>query len=333
MERRPYIMVFRNKVSVFCHEWVCWTEILYLTMKFLIIFLVLTVFPLMVKAQTQIPLYAGQVIPNSLDVPDAEIIETGDFGRLRISKVSIPTLTVYLPSKEQAIGIAVIICPGGGYSWLSASHEGSDVAEEFVKKGIAAFVLKYRLPSDETMVDKTIGPLQDAQRAIQLIRENAGQWNVSSDQVGILGFSAGGHLASTAGTHFDNVLIPNPIQTSLRPDFMILVYPVISLEPEIGHLGSSKNLLGDKPSQELVERFSNQKQVTKNTPPTYLVHAKDDHVKIENSYVFEEALRSDGVAVETTYFDKGGHGFGMVNKKSEIKWMDEVERWLKNLHH
>lgn len=241
-------------------------------------------------------------------------------------------LTAYLPPKENATGQAVIICPGGGYWILAASHEGSDVAEEFVKKGIAAFVLKYRLPSDETMIDKTIGPLQDAQQAILMVRENADKWNVKSDQIGIMGFSAGGHLAATAGTHYNNQTIPNPKGTSLRPDFMILVYPVISFDPEIGHSGSAKNLLGENPIQALRNYFSNEKQVSSNTPPTYLVHAKNDPVSVQNSYVFEEALKKFNIPVSTTYYEEGGHGFGMNNRTSEVRWMDEVEKWMKGFN-
>lgn len=289
--------------------------------------------PVLISAQTVYPLYGDQAIPNSIEGPDEEKSEMGDDGILRISKVSKPTLTVYLPEKGKGTGQGVIICPGGGYWILAASHEGSDVAEEFAKRGITAFVLKYRLPSDVTMIDKTIGPLQDAQRAIQMVRENADEWNINPDQVGILGFSAGGHLASTAGTHFHTAEIDNPKNISLRPDFMVLVYPVISFDPSIGHSGSAKNLLGEHPTQEMLDKFSNDKQVSANTPPAYLVHAKDDRVSIQNSYVFEKSLRQNAVPVETTYFETGGHGFGMVNPQSDILWMDQVEAWIKGLFH
>lgn len=161
-------------------------------------------------SQTSYPLYGDTAIPNSKSGPDEEKSEISENGILRISKVSNPTLTAYLPAKKHATGQAIIICPGGGYWILAAGHEGSDVAEALVEKGIAAFVLKYRLPNDQTMKDKTIGPLQDAQRAIQMVRENAEEWNVKPDQIGILGFSAGGHLAATAGTRFDIECIPNP---------------------------------------------------------------------------------------------------------------------------
>lgn len=283
----------------------------------------------LVSAQTTYSLYGNDPIPNSIDVTDEENSETDQNGILRISKVTKPTLTAYLPSKEKATGLGVIICPGGGYTILAAGHEGSDVAEGFSRKGITAFVLKYRLPSDQSMIDKTIGPLQDAQQAILMVRENADQWNVRPDKIGILGFSAGGHLASTAGTHFDNQTIPNPKGTSLRPDFMVLVYPVISFDPGIGHSGSAKNLLGENPGQALGDYFSNEKQVNAHTPPTYLVHAKNDPVSINNSYVFEEALKKFSIPVSATYFEEGGHGFGMINSISEIKWMDEVEKWIK----
>ncbi|WP_194972414.1 alpha/beta hydrolase [Aquiflexum lacus] len=298
-------------------------------MKHLLVMIALSSLTFLVSAQTTYPLFGNDPIPNSIDVPDEENSETDQNGILRISKVTKPTLTAYLPAKENATGQAVIICPGGGYRILAAGHEGSDVAEEFVKKGIAAFVLKYRLPNDETMIDKTIGPLQDAQQAILMVRENADKWNIKADQIGIMGFSAGGHLASTAGTHYNNQTIPNPKGTSLRPDFMILVYPVISFDPEIGHSGSAQNLLGENPTQALRDFYSNEKQVNSNTPPTYLVHAKNDPVSVQNSYVFEEVLKHFNIPVSTTYFEEGGHGFGMINRTSDVKWMDEVEKWLK----
>ncbi len=286
--------------------------------------------PIWLFSQTVYPLYDGP-IPNSIDVPDMEHSLVRENGTLIISKVTKPTLTAYLPEKESATGQAVIICPGGGYGILAASHEGSDVAEEFNKKGIAAFVLKYRLPNDTTMVDKKIGPLQDAQTAIRMVRENSATWNIDPNQIGMMGFSAGGHLASTAGTHFKREVIQNPKNTSLRPDFLILVYPVISFDPEVGHSGSVKNLLGENPSMEMMELFSNDKQVTAETPGAYLVHAKDDGVNIENSYLFEKALKEFNIPVSKTIYETGGHGFGMINPQSEIRWMDKVEIWLKSL--
>jgi acetyl esterase/lipase len=299
-------------------------------MKYCLLFYFLMMSSL-VYSQNVIPLYNGR-IPNAIDVPNEETSEIRDKGIQIVSKVSQPTLTVYLPPIEITTGMAVIICPGGGYGVLAFSHEGTDVAEEFNKKGIAAFVLKYRLPSDETMIDKTSGPLQDAQRAIQIVREKSNEWNINPHQIGIMGFSAGGHLASTAGTHFLRETVDNPKSTSLRPDFMVLVYPVISMDPEVGHSGSSRNLLGEAPSKEILEMYSNDRQVGKDTPPTYLVHAKDDPVKIENSYLFIKALEKYGIPYATTFYEQGGHGYGMVNPTSEVKWMDEVEKWIKTLN-
>lgn len=301
---------------------------LYSKMNHSLLLVLLCFLSLNTFCQTSYLLYEKQPIPNSIEGPDEEISEIGEDGVLRISKVSIPTLTAYLPKKGQTTGQAVIICPGGGYHILAAGHEGSDVAQAFVENGIAAFVLKYRLPSDEKMQDKTIGPLQDTQRAIQMVRENAGDWGIKPDQVGILGFSAGGHLAATAGTQYENELILNPEKTSLKPDFIVLVYPVTSFDPEIGHSGSARNLLGQNPPKELLDKFSNEKHVNAKTPPTFLVHAKDDGVSIQNSYVFEKALNQHSVSVQTLYYESGGHGFGLLNAASEIKWMDKVVEWL-----
>ncbi|MBK5279765.1 MAG: alpha/beta hydrolase, partial [Bacteroidia bacterium] len=174
-------------------------------------------------AQTSIPLYPDK-IPNSKEAPDEEVSEQTD-GIMRISKISKPTLSIFLPSKDKANGTAVVICPGGGYRINAFSHEGTDVARRFNEMGVAAFVVKYRIPNDATMENREIGPLQDAQQAIKMVRQRAKEWNVNANRIGIMGFSAGGHLASTAGTHFNNVVIPNADNISLRPDFMILIYP------------------------------------------------------------------------------------------------------------
>src|ERR1019366_3895304 len=166
----------------------------------------------------------------------------------------------------------------------------------------------YRLPSDQTMEDKSIGPLQDAQRAIRLVREHAAEWSIDPHKIGVIGFSAGGHLASTLGTHFEKAYIANPDQISLRPDFMILVYPVISMDSKIAHMGSRIALLGKEPSDEQVQLFSNELKVTKDTPPTLLIHSADDHlVDVDNSIRFFEALRHAGVQVDMTILDKGEH--------------------------
>jgi acetyl esterase/lipase len=280
-------------------------------------------------AQESIPLYNG-TIPNSKPVKNEETSEIDRESHiLIISKVTQPTLAIFLPPKEKANGTAIVICPGGGYSIVAAGHEGYDVAKKFNEWGIAAFVLKYRIPDDHSMVNKEIGPLQDAQRAVQLVRENAKEWNIDAHRVGILGFSAGGHLASTEGTHFSHAVIDNKNKTNLRPDFMILVYPVISFTDSIGHLGSRDNLIGKNPSQEKIKEYSNELQVRPNTPPSFLVHAKDDDVvKVQNSIYFYEALKKNNVPAEIYLYDKGGHGFGMNNSTSNIKWMDLVKQWM-----
>lgn len=295
-----------------------------------IAFIMTATFSMTAASQTVIPLYKDR-IPNSKSSADEEKSEINKDSVLIISKVSRPTLSVYLPAKEKRTGAAVIICPGGGYWVLAAGHEGADVAKLFNEMGVTAFVLKYRIPNDQTMVNKEIGPLQDAQRAIQVVRENAKEWGVDKNRVGIMGFSAGGHLASTAGTHFQHTYIANPKNTSLRPDFMVLAYPVISFTDSIGHKGSGDQLLGKNASPEKIKEYSNELQVTEKTPPSFLVQAKDDGVKVENSISFAAALRQHNVPVEIYLYEKGGHGYGMYNKTSNVLWMDLVEEWMKKM--
>lgn len=282
------------------------------------------------KSQQVIDLYSDS-IPNSRPAPNEEFADTTKEGILIIHKISRPTLTIFLPPAAKATGAAVIICPGGGYWIAAAGHEGYDVARRFNEMGIAAFVLKYRIPSDAIMINKEIGPLQDAQRAIQMVRTNARTWGIQKNKIGIMGFSAGGHLASTAGTHFQKYYITNNRKISLRPDFMILVYPVISFTDSIGHSGSRQNLIGKNPSAEKVREYSNEWQVTRRTPPVFLVHAKNDPIKVENSLVFAESLRKNKVPYEIYLYEKGGHGYGMNNPTSEIKWMDLVNEWMKKM--
>jgi len=280
-------------------------------------------------SQLIIPLYKDS-IPNSKPSENEESSTyEGENKILIVHNVSRPSLTVFLPPREKANGMAVIICPGGGYSILAASHEGYDVAKKFNEWGVAAFVLKYRIPDDKTMINKEIGPLQDAQRAIQMVREKAKEWNIKSDKIGIMGFSAGGHLASTAGTHFEKALIENKNNTSLRPDFMILIYPVISFTDSTGHIGSRDNLLGKNPSAEKIKEYSNELQVTSNTPPAFLVHAgNDDAVKVQNSIDFYEAEQKNNIPAEIHIYPKGGHGFGMNNPTTKDKWMERLRNWL-----
>lgn len=305
-------------------------------------------------AQKEIPLYSGE-IPNSqkpkvpMDTTLEKIPVTG--GTIDILHGVIrPTLTVFLPAKEKATGVAVIICPGGGYEVLAMSHEGYDMARRLNEDGIAAFVLKYRLPKGGIMKDKTIGPLQDAQRAIQLVRENAAAWNVDPKKVGILGSSAGGHLASTAGTHWQTATIDNPGNTSLRPDFMILNYAVISFADSLTHNGSRVSLLSKReyteedyrsgkvpanwrllnlPESE-IRNYSNEWQVNPQTPPAFITAPMDDNVvPVGNSLYFAAALQQHRVPVETFLYPTGDHGYGMINPKAREQWMEPCLRWIK----
>jgi acetyl esterase/lipase len=284
----------------------------------------------MAQAQQELPLYGTGPIPNSKPASDRERSDPGkEPYRTSLFLVSHPTLTVYLPPKEKANGTAVVICPGGGYSHLAMGHEGVEVAERLNEMGIAAFVLKYRLPSDETMVNKEIGPLQDAQRAIQVVRQRAGEWGVDTGHVGIMGFSAGGHLASTAGTHFNRVTIENKDNISLRPDFMILLYPVISFSDSIGHRGSRDCLIGKNPAPSAILEYSNELQVTEQTPPAFIVQAEDDRtVQAANSLYFYEAMLHKKVPAELHVYPKGGHGFGLHNKTTKDQWLDRLKNWM-----
>jgi acetyl esterase/lipase len=275
--------------------------------------------------QTPMLLYPNGV-PNSKPAP-ATYVENTD-KTFWITNVSIPTLTAYLPEKGTANGTAIIICPGGGYGGLASAHEGFAVAKAFNKIGVTAFVLKYRLPTDLIMVDKTIGPLQDAQRAIQIVRQDAAKWGINPNRIGIMGFSAGGHLAATAGTLFDKVVIDNKDNISVRPDFMMLIYPVITFG-EKAHVGSRESLIGKDASPAQIDLYSNEKQVTANTPPAFLVHAQDDTaVPVENSLMMYEALLKNKVKAEMHLFPAGGHGFGLVNPKSKGLWFDWAKIWM-----
>lgn len=276
-----------------------------------------------VKAQDTLALYNGKV-PNSRQSKLAPL--PGKLSLGMVYRVVRPSLEIYLPEAGTANGTAVLVCPGGSYKVLTYNGEGVSTAKAFAKRGITAFVLKYRLPDDSMMVDKTIGPLQDAQQAMKLIRENAAKWKLNINKIGVAGFSAGGHLASTLATHYSKSVIENANNTSLRPDFVILVYPVISMKDSLTHADSRRNLLGNKPSQQLINLYSNELQVTADTPPTYLTHAGDDRlVDVDNSIAYYEKLRHMKVPAEMHLFPKGGHGFifGMPG------WTVPLFDWMK----
>jgi len=274
-------------------------------------------------SQKTIPLYTGK-IPGSIEVKSRE---TYNRDSSSVSRVSLPTLTIFLPESGKETGTAVIICPGGGYRSLVIKREGYDVARELNKIGVAAFVLKYRLPDDTIMTDKSIAPLQDAQQAIRIVRLHSLEWGIDPSRVGIMGFSAGGHLASTAGTHFAKAYIENQEHISLRPDFMILVYPVISMGETNTHSGSREMLLGKSPAPELVNSFSNELQVTAQTPPAFLIHGRDDSkVPVENSILFFEALKKNNIKAGLHIYSLGEHGFPSGEAKSS--WLRYCTDWL-----
>lgn len=270
-------------------------------------------------------------IPDEIKAADYNENESIKDGRVQsTSLVTIPTLSVFLPATSKPNQAAVLIFPGGGYQHLAIDKEGTKVAEWLNTLGIAAFVVKYRLPSDKIMKDKTVGPLQDAQEAMRYVRENAAKYNIDPNKIGIIGFSAGGHLASTLATHYDDKVYETTSKTSARPDFSLLIYPVISMVNEMTHKGSQTSLLGNHPSRKLLDSFSNEKRVTNQTSPTFLVHATDDTVVLpENSINYYLALKKNGVPAELHIYEKGGHGFGLGVKDTSKFWTRDCEEWLK----
>lgn len=249
----------------------------------------------------------------------------------RFEKVTDPALYVYLPAKENATGTAVLICPGGGYANLAFNHEGHAVARWLNDNGIAGIILKYRLPSDLIMKDKSVGPLQDAQEAIRTVRRNASKWNINPQKIGVMGFSAGGHLASTLSTHYAEKVYEVKDTISARPDFSILIYPVITMDATFTHAGSRKNLIGENPSEEAIKRFSNELQINENTPPAFMVHSADDKaVPVKNSFVYYEGLLKFNIPSELHVFQKGGHGYGLSgNRETQSAWPDLCLKWIK----
>lgn len=253
----------------------------------------------------------------------------GTPGAMGQEEVDQPSLRSYIPRHVKPNGTSIVVCPGGGYGALAIDHEGRQVAEWLNTLGVTAFVLKYRLGPRY----RHPAPLQDAQRAIRYVRANAKEYNVAPDRIGIMGFSAGGHLAATAGTHFDagQAQATDPLdRVSSRPDFLVLAYPVISFTAEYTHRGSSKNLLGEQPDQKLIENLSNEKQVTAETPPTFLFHTNEDSgVPPENSIAFYLALRQAKVPAELHVYERGRHGVGLAPGDPVLStWKERLAGWL-----
>ncbi|WP_173811090.1 alpha/beta hydrolase [Hymenobacter caeli] len=278
-------------------------------------------------AQPVLPLYTGS-IPNSIPTATQEK-STPENGNVHVTNVVQPSLTVYVPPIGTANGTSIIVCPGGSYAFLSMTNEGTEVAQRLTGMGITVFILKYRLPNDALQPDKSIAPLLDAQQALRLVRQQAPKYNLNPERIGLMGFSAGGHLAATAGTQFAHPVGPNPGPASVRPAFLMLIYPVISFADSIGHANSRVNLLGNNPPAAQRVQYSADRQVTAQTPPTFLVHAQDDPlVKVQNSLAFYEACLHHGVPAEVHLFAKGGHGFGLHNASTTDDWSERLREWL-----
>jgi acetyl esterase/lipase len=279
-----------------------------------------------------IPLWTD-AIPGAIKAADYQEKEIYKEEKVQsISKVVTPTLSVFLAAEGNSNGSSVLILPGGGYSHLSIDKEGTKVAHWLNSLGITAIVLKYRLPSDQIMKDKTIGPLQDAQEAIRYIRRNAEKWKIKKDKIGVMGFSAGGHLAATLSTHYNDKVYQVSDSVSAKPDFSILIYPVISMNNEITHKGSQNNLLGISPSISLIDKFSNEQHVNSETPPAFIIHATDDLVvPAENSINYYLALKKNKIPAELHLYEKGGHGFGLGVKETSQYWTKDCENWLRRI--
>ncbi|MGC9327248.1 MAG: alpha/beta hydrolase [Candidatus Hinthialibacter sp.] len=268
-----------------------------------------------IPANTRIPLWPE-------DVPSKKSSDEKDW----------PTLTLYLLPKTQSARPAVVICPGGGYGHLAMDHEGHQVARWFNSFGVSAIILEYR----HAPLYRDPVPMMDAMRAMRTTRARAEEWGIDPDRIGVMGFSAGGHLASTVGTHFDmgNPTSSDPIEKiKSRPDFMILMYPVITFFSDYTHMGSRNNLLGEEAEANLISYYSNETQIQPSTPPTFIVHSYDDKVvPVENSLKFIQGLRYQSITTEAHIFQYGGHGYGLApNDPTLNRWTKCCEDWMRHL--
>ncbi len=258
-------------------------------------------------------------VPGAPSDPSAEVV-WGEAPDRHVRDVHQPTLTVYRPEGAVGAGAAVVICPGGGYGVLAHDKEGHEIALWFAERGVTGVVLKYRLPRPKGHVYGHTAPLADATRALELVRENAEAWGIDRDRVGIMGFSAGGHLAASASTLLSG---------SAGPDFTVLVYPVITFREGVGHMGSRRNLLGEEDTGALLTRFCCDENVSADTPPAFLVHTSDDGVKVENSLRYYAACRAAGVSAALHVFERGGHGYGMRAKDRPVgQWPELMLGWM-----
>ena len=270
------------------------------------------------KSSLEIPLWPNGT-PGAPAEPGAEVVK-GEAPDRQVSEIHVPTMTVYRLQDEGAARSAILICPGGGYRTLSIDKEGHDIARWCTRAGVVGIVVKSRLPRPEGHVYGHAAPLEDLTQAMRLVQENAKDWSIDPARVGVMGFSAGGHLAATASVH---------LKGGLRPAFSVLIYPVISMRPGLVHQGSFQQLLGQDAAEYLLARYSCEERVEASSPPAFLVHTSDDPVKVGNSLAYYVALQSKGVPSELHIFDRGGHGYGMRHKDLPLgHWPEALLRWL-----
>lgn len=295
-------------------------------MKGCFTFFIFLLFCLTVYSQQEIPLY--EIVPNFKSSETKENISHDKDGNIQyISNVLNPRLIVFFP--EKPCGTAIIICPGGGYSRLNIENTRF-IAQRLNREGITVFSLIYRLPSVQSQENPSISGLQDVQEALRLVRSQATKWNLYDNRIGLWGSSAGGHLAAMAATHAQTSYENHKTTDGIRPDFLILAWPVISFLPPLAHNGSVRNLLGDNPNNKQLAYFSPEESVDRNTPPTFLVQASDDStVNVGNSIIFYQALIKAGINAEMHLYEKGGHGFGII-PEDKNSWMEQLFPWIQN---
>lgn len=281
-----------------------------------------------------LPLYPEGEIPNYRDVGEREEWTSEDI--IRVGKVQTPDIQVFLPSKRLATGDAVIICPGGGYWILAYDLEGTDIAAQFVARGIAAVVLKYRLPTSEAQIVPHMSPLMDAKRAMRLVRHHAAEWNIDPQRIGVMGFSAGGHLAATLSVHYDegDPGAADPVERySSRPDFSMLIYAVTGLRPPYRDIDKGMGLLQETNTAELRDYYHTVDHINAHTPPAILIHAADDKgVSYHNAYGYFDKLQQHDVTSELHIYAGGGHGFGLgLDRPAVHGWLERCIEWLQRL--
>jgi acetyl esterase/lipase len=292
-------------------------------MKFQHLFFLFCLLSFATQAQQHIPLYDAN-IPNAIPCSlQEERLSTG-----RIIHVINPELIAYYPTKPDSLKTAIIVCPGGGYQRLAIENEGYNVAKALNDMGITAFVLKYRLPNDTCVSNKKIVPLQDVQQAMYVVKTNAKKFNINAESVGIMGFSAGGHLAAMLSTHYDFPAMPYTKDSLLKPNFSVLIYPVISMYDSLTHSGSKTRLIGKDALKSDVDFFSCEQNINAKTPPTFMVLSADDKVvNPENSIAYYNALRKNKVPSEIHIYQTGGHGYGL-NLPNNDTWINRLQSWL-----